>query len=185
MLSYNWPVKARIFLNRCLYYSKSIEGYIVTYSHDHSACIEDAITKAEKICTERGSRFTSLRRQILEMVWQGHTAVKAYDLLDQLAKRGGSAKPPTVYRALDFLMEEGLVHKIESLNAYVGCIHPEDTHISQFLICDKCETVQEVTSPPLDQAVLGAAESASFTIDRQTLELHGLCSGCKTSEQAA
>jgi Fur family zinc uptake transcriptional regulator len=159
--------------------------YKVSHSHDHSACIEDAIAKAEKICLERGSRFTNLRRQILEMVWQGHTAVKAYDLLDQLAKQGGSAKPPTVYRALDFLMEEGLVHKIESLNAYVGCVHPEDTHISQFLICDKCETVQEMSSPELDQAVLGAASNANFAIDRQTLELHGLCSNCSKSQKAA
>lgn len=185
MLLYNWRVKARIFLKKRLYYSKLIEGYNVTHSHDHSACIEDAIARAEKICMDRGSRFTSLRRQILEMVWQGHTAVKAYDLLDQLAKQGGSAKPPTVYRALDFLMDEGLVHKIESLNAYVGCIHPENTHISQFLICDKCETVQEMSSPALDQAVMGAANHANFAIDRQTLELHGLCAGCKASEQAA
>ena len=82
-------------------------------------------------------------------------------------------------------MDEGLVHKIESLNAYVGCIHPENTHISQFLICDKCETVQEMSSPALDQAVMGAANHANFAIDRQTLELHGLCAGCKASEQAA
>jgi len=157
----------------------------VAHLHDHSACIDDAISKAEKICSERGTRFTDLRRRVLEMVWQGHKAVKAYDLLDQLAKEGGSAKPPTVYRALDFLMDEGLVHKIESLNAYVGCVHPEDAHISQFLICDRCENVEEVSSGTLDKAVLGAAKDADFLIERQTLELHGFCSGCRTDKKAA
>ena len=155
------------------------------HSHDHSACIDSAISEAERLCAERGSRFTDLRRRILRMIWQGHKAVKAYDLLDQLANEGGSAKPPTVYRALDFLMDEGLVHKIESLNAYVGCPHPGDSHVSQFLICDKCETVKEVTSPELRAAVLAAAKSRDFVIRRQTLELHGLCADCQRDRQAA
>jgi Fur family zinc uptake transcriptional regulator len=156
-----------------------------SHSHDHSICIETAIAEAERLCAERGSRFTDLRRRILKMIWQGHKAVKAYDLLDQLANEGGSAKPPTVYRALDFLMEEGLVHKIESLNAYIGCPHPGDDHVSQFLICDKCETVKELSSSELKSAVINAAKSANFTIRRQTLELHGVCANCQRSREAA
>ncbi|MFC3053184.1 transcriptional repressor [Kordiimonas pumila] len=146
--------------------------------HDHTLCVDQAVAEAERLCNARGSRFTKLRKQILVMIWQGHKAVKAYDLLDQLAVEGGSAKPPTVYRALDFLMEEGLVHKIQSLNAYIGCPHPGDQHISQFLICDKCETVQEVMTDALGEAVTEAARAAFFTIRRQTLELHGLCQTC-------
>jgi len=157
----------------------------VAHKHDHGACIENAVADAERICAERGTRFTDLRRRILTMIWQGHKAVKAYDLLDQLANEGGSAKPPTVYRALDFLMEEGLVHKIESLNAYIGCPHPGDNHISQFLICDKCGNVQEVTSEDLTVAVSSSANVAGFQISRQTLELHGVCKGCSAGKKAA
>ena len=148
-------------------------------------CIENAVAEAERICSERGSRFTDLRRKILTMIWRGHKAVKAYDLLDQLATEGGSAKPPTVYRALDFLMEEGLVHKIESLNAYIGCPHPGGQHVSQFLICDRCETVEEVTSPELGAAVDATAKAAKFAVQRQTLEVHGTCKACLAGEKAA
>jgi len=157
----------------------------VAHKHDHEACIENAVADAERICAARGTRFTDLRRRILTMIWQGHKAVKAYDLLDQLATEGGSAKPPTVYRALDFLMEEGLVHKIESLNAYVGCPHPGDSHISQFLICDSCEIVKEVTSDALRSAVMVAAAESDFNIRKQTLELHGLCKQCTLDKKAA
>lgn len=157
----------------------------MAHKHDHEHCIENAVADAERICAARGTRFTDLRRRILTMIWQGHKAVKAYDLLDQMATEGGSAKPPTVYRALDFLMEEGLVHKIESLNAYVGCPHPGDSHISQFLICDSCETVEEVTSEALNVAVGKAAEDSSFKISKQTLELHGLCKRCARGKKAA
>ena len=157
----------------------------MAHTHDHSICIDTALAEAERVCAEHGSRFTDLRRRILKMIWQGHKAVKAYDLLDQLATEGGSAKPPTVYRALDFLMEEGLVHKIESLNAYIGCPHPGESHISEFLICDKCETVKEVTSDELSAAVSGAARDADFKISRQTLELHGLCADCQRDQKAA
>lgn len=157
----------------------------MAHSHNHTVCIENAVEAAERICAERGSRFTDLRRRILTMIWQGHKAVKAYDLLDQLANEGGSAKPPTVYRALDFLMDEGLVHKIESLNAYVGCPHPVGDHVSQFLICDNCETVEEVTSDTLRKSVQAASAEKGFTIKRQTLELHGLCAACARKQQAA
>lgn len=157
----------------------------MAHTHDHSICIDSAIAEAERLCAANGSRFTDLRRRILIMIWQGHKAVKAYDLLDQLATEGGSAKPPTVYRALDFLMEEGLVHKIESLNAYIGCPHPSESHVSQFLICDTCEDVQEVTTDALSEAVLSAAKESNFRIRSQTLELHGTCSACLKRQQAA
>lgn len=154
------------------------ENEALAQNHNHKHCIKSALDTAEEVCKERGVRFTDLRRRILEMVWAGHSAVKAYDLLDVLSREGGSAKPPTVYRALDFLMEQGFVHKIESLNAYVGCPHASDEHISQFLICDSCGRVEEVTSDALTRELRNLAKSRSFASNRQTVEIHGHCANC-------
>jgi len=148
-------------------------------SHDHQHCVETALSQAEALCARRGSRLTDTRRRVLELIWEDHKAVKAYDLLDRLGKEGGSAKPPTVYRALDFLIAEGLVHKIESLNAYIGCPHAGDDHVSQFLICDCCEAVSELHSATLDDAIGNAAKDAGFRTVRQTIELHGVCAQCR------
>ena len=146
--------------------------------HDHKLCIKSAMQTAEAVCSERGVRFTDLRKRILGMVWENHNAVKAYDLLDMLSREGGSAKPPTVYRALDFLMEQGFVHKIESLNAFVGCPNASDHHVSQFLICDSCGKVDEVTSDTLTTELMGLAEKNDFASSRQTVEIHGKCADC-------
>ena len=156
----------------------------MTAQHNHQHCIEDALRTADDLCTARGVRFTSLRRRILEMVWQGHKAVKAYDLLDQLAEEGGSAKPPTVYRVLEFLIAEGFVHKIKSLNAYVGCPHPGRPHVSQFLICERCAGIEETNSMILDDAIEQAAAKAGFHILGRTIELRGICSDCQAGMPA-
>ena len=153
-------------------------------SHNHGHCIETALARADQICREKGVRFTDLRRRVLEMVWVGHSSVKAYDLLDRLAKEGGSAKPPTVYRALDFLIEQGFVHKIESLNAYVGCPNAGANHVSQFLICDTCGAVLESSSPALNEQLRILAEDAGFETSRQTVEIHGRCAECQASAAA-
>lgn len=149
--------------------------------HDHQICVEDALKLAEELCISRGQRFTDTRRRVLELVWQGHSAVKAYDIIDKFARDGSATKPPTVYRALDFLLEQGLVHRIESLNAYVGCAHPEEGHTSQFLICDNCETVVELETPRLKKALKEAADKAGFSINQQTVELHGICPHCRAA----
>ena len=153
------------------------------HNHDHSFCIDDAIERAVAICEERGVRFTELRKTVLGLVWRGHESVKAYDLLDQLAGLGGSAKPPTVYRALEFLMEQGLVHKIESLNAYVGCPHPGEDHVSQFFICDSCGHVEEVNIPNLEVLINEQALKGGFKIYRQTVEIRGQCKGCTSKAE--
>ena len=93
--------------------------------HEHQSCIEDALARADDVCRERGVRLTPLRRRVLELVWSSHRAVKAYDLLAALGDAVGAAKPPTVCRALEFLMAQGLVHRIDSLNAFVGCPQPD------------------------------------------------------------
>ena len=156
----------------------------MSHVHDHTGCVDDAIATAITLCEKRGVRFTDLRKTVLELVWSGHEAVKAYDLLDQLAALGGSAKPPTVYRALEFLMEQGLVHKIESLNAYVGCPHPDGDHVSEFFICDSCGYVEEVNLPDLEKAINFQAEQSRFKINRQTVEISGQCEDCSIKSAA-
>ena len=148
--------------------------------HDHSTCIETALNRAEALCQKRGSRFTAIRRDVLKLVWAEHKAVKAYDILEKLQRSDSArAKPPTVYRALDFLMEHGLVHKVESMNAYVGCPQPEEKHFSQFLICDRCSEISELSVSAASNALLAAADAKSFSVHSQTVEIHGICARCK------
>lgn len=148
-------------------------------AHNHQRCVEDAMESAEKVCSERGARLTPLRRRVLELVWESHEAIKAYDLLDRLGDEAGSAKPPTVYRALDFLMEQGLIHRIESANAYVGCRHPETRHDFQLLICDECRHVEEIESDAVTQALRDRARAKGFEVSHQTVEVHGRCPACR------
>ena len=106
--------------------------------HDHARCAADAIAHAETVCKQRGQRFTPIRRQVLEALLSSHRPLGAYDVIEELAKRVARPAPITVYRALDFLMEQGLVHRIESRNAFLACAHNHDTSSSvAFLICDR------------------------------------------------
>ena len=158
------------------------------HDHDHRQCIDEALTKAAELCARRGARLTDLRRRVLELVWQDHAAVKAYDVLERLGDTGGrsagAAKPPTVYRALDFLMAHGLVHRIESLNAYIGCRHPEESHAGRFLICDGCGEVAEFESAAIRRAIAEQAEQLDFAARHETVEVHGLCRRCQSPAAA-
>lgn len=148
--------------------------------HDHERCIEDAVAAAEAICGERGLRFTDTRRRVLEIVWNRHGPIGAYDILEVLQAERRAA-PPTVYRALEFLQEQGLVHKIESLNAFVGCSHPGGAHVSQFLICTNCRQAAELDDPDIAYLISRKMVSAGFDVSRQTIELQGVCSDCSGS----
>ena len=153
--------------------------------HDHDRCIEDAITAAEQICVRKGVRLTDLRRRVLELIWQSHKPVTAYDLLDRLKKDKRNAAPPTVYRALDFLRENGLVHRLHSLNAFLGCNHPEDVHRGGFLICTNCHAVTEICdSALLRDAIVAEATSRDFQITGTMVEIMGRCSSCRASMDA-
>jgi Fur family zinc uptake transcriptional regulator len=154
---------------------------LVDGHHDHDRCVDDALQRAAVLCTRRGARLTRLRRRVLELIWQGHAAVKAYDILDELGSAEGSAKPPTVYRALDFLIAHGLVHRLESLNAYVGCPVPDAAHEGQFLICDACGTVSEFEAPAIQAAIDQQATAQHFVVARQTVEVRGLCQPCRAA----
>lgn len=146
--------------------------------HDHDRCIHSALVAAETLCAERRVRLTALRRRVLELVWRGHRPVKAYDILAALRDEHAAAAPPTVYRALDFLLQEGLIHRIESLNAYVGCAEPEGQHAGQFLICTECGTVGELNDPGIDALLQARVGQLGFRLRRQTIELDGICPRC-------
>ena len=150
--------------------------------HNHARCIRTAVGAAETLCDMRGLRFTALRRRVLELIWQSHRPAGAYELLDLLKTERHGAAPPTVYRALDFLRENGLIHRIESLNAFVGCDHPDAPHQSQFLICTSCRRVAELSDPVIEQRVKIKASGAGFQTERQTLEVTGTCDACTEVE---
>ena len=152
--------------------------------HDHEQCIANALATAERICGQRGVRLTPNRRRVLELVWQSHDVVGAYDLLAELQKTDPSAKPPTVYRALDFLLEHGLVHRIESVNGFTRCEEPLEHGSCQFLICDDCGLVQEMHSRPLSEDLAAAAAEQQFDAHFQTVEVHGRCANCRESAAA-
>lgn len=149
--------------------------------HDHGACAAHALAAAEKLCQTRGARLTAVRRKVLSLVWQSHAPVGAYDLLARLNKGGGRVAPIAVYRALDFLMAQGLVHRIASLNAYAGCAHIGHDHSAQFLICQGCGCAAELESPALRRALAKAVAGRGFTINREIVEISGLCSHCKSA----
>ncbi|MDF3030972.1 MAG: np20 [Moraxellaceae bacterium] len=147
--------------------------------HDHSHCVQDALVAAERLCQASGARLTPLRRRVLELVWDSHRPLGAYELLDMLAGEGQKPAPPTVYRALEFLLEQKLVHRIASRNAFIGCSHPGAAHAGYFLLCETCGNAEEIAdSGALARAVDKAAKHAGFDIHSQTLELTGVCWHC-------
>ncbi len=154
-------------------------------THDHGHCIDTALAQAERLCLNRGARLTDLRRQVLELIWRRHEPVGAYDLLEELRTNHRRAAPPTIYRALDFLIEQGLVHRIESLNAYVGCPHPDQTHVGQFLICTGCGSIGEMDDGVLAQMITEHAAKLGFRVERQTVEVRGRCGTCQAAPAVA
>ncbi|MCF7200526.1 zinc uptake transcriptional repressor Zur [Pseudomonas oligotrophica] len=150
--------------------------------HDHARCVSSALAEADHLCQRQGVRLTALRKRVLELVWQSHRPLGAYDILAALSEQDGRrAAPPTVYRALDFLLENGLVHRIASLNAFIGCSHPEHPHQGQFLICRQCHTAIELEQPSIAQAIEAAAATVAFSVEAQTVEVVGLCAPCRSA----
>lgn len=148
--------------------------------HDHGRCVDGALVRAEALCASRGARLTAIRRQVLELVWSGHRPRGAYAILDDMAVEGKRVAPLTVYRALDFLVEQGLVHRIESLNAYIGCPDPDHAHPGQFLVCRECGNAIELNDARVSAAIASCAGDQGFTVDRTTVEVRGLCAACRS-----
>ncbi len=137
------------------------------------------LRSAEVRVEAHGQKLTPARRRVLELLLQAGQPVKAYDLISAFSEEAGeTAKPPTVYRALEFLEREGLAHRIESLSAYVACSGEAGDHAAAFLLCDCCGRTQEIAAP-VDEALRGLASQAGYTIQTVAIEAHGLCAACR------
>jgi Fur family zinc uptake transcriptional regulator len=147
--------------------------------HVHGA--EAFVQAVEQACTARGLRLTPLRAQVLSLVAAAGKPVKAYDLLDSMKAENGSSAPPTVYRALDFLLEQGFIHKLESVNAFVSCHHPQVRHSVPFLICDRCQNAIELEDERISRLLETQAQAHGFATRAQVLEVHGLCRACSSA----
>jgi Fur family transcriptional regulator, zinc uptake regulator len=148
--------------------------------HDHHRCAADAITHAEQVCKERAQKFTPIRRQVLQALLSSHRLLGAYEVIDELAKSMPRPAPITVYRALDFLMANGLVHRIESRNAYLACAHDHDSaSLVAFLICERCGSVGEIPAAPVAQSLTAAARASGFVPKLSVVEITGTCAHCQ------
>ena len=147
--------------------------------HNHSHCTAELLSRAERACERRGSRLTGQRRDVLNCVAQSHSAVGAYDIIERMAARGPRPAPITVYRVLDFLEAHGLVHKIESRNAFVACTHAHDGEPAALMICEACGLVAERDVPPVFAALDKAAVSQGFAPRRMVVEVTGTCRQCQ------
>ena len=139
----------------------------------------ERVALAISLCDARGVRLTTVRRQILELLWESDHPAGAYELIEALKLRNArQVGPPTVYRALEFLMSQGLVSKIESHNAYVPCAHPERRHSCLFFICGNCGASVELEDPQIEQRLAEDAVNLGFRVTRRVVEVVGTCSNC-------
>jgi Fur family zinc uptake transcriptional regulator len=150
----------------------------------HHAPVDTILENVRRQCRDQAIRLTPIREQVLRLVVVEGKPIKAYDLLERLREAHARAAPPTVYRALDFLLDNGFIHRLESLNAFVGCGHPEAVHDSQFLICDCCDATVELEDQSVVEQLRVAAEAQGFHASSQTIEVHGMCLDCSSINPA-
>lgn len=148
--------------------------------HDHAACADTALQAAQDLCKEKGLRLTPVRQRTLEILLEGHRALGAYEVLERLAAEGFGHQPPVAYRALDFLVENGLAHRVRRLNAFTACVHPGEAHAPAFLICRSCDAVAEAPGAEIRSATDAAAAQMGFAIERLNVEALGLCPQCSS-----
>ena len=146
--------------------------------HKHKYCVDSALEQAQIVCDENDARFTALRKRVLELVWARHEPVKAYDLLRELQKEDKAAKPSTIYRTLDFLLELGLVHKIHRQNAYVGCVDPKEKRPCFFLVCNNCRKIVEKHDEEYYRLIEKISKKHQFKMRDSSFEIEGLCNNC-------
>ena len=145
--------------------------------------IERAVARAQGICARRGTRLTPLRRRVLELILAAEQPVGAYTLLAELQSERGKLGPPTVYRALDFLLAGKLIHKIESVSAFIACADVEHPHESQFMICDDCGATEEIRDEEIVASLRRLGEGRGFAVARQVIEARGLCPACRAAHR--
>lgn len=148
--------------------------------HDHERCTADALKHAEALCAARAQRLTPIRRHVLEVLLESHNPLGAYEIIDRAAASGARPAPITVYRALDFLRDNGLVHRIESRNAFVACVNNHASgDLVVFLLCERCGAVGEAASAAVADQLKAAARAAGFTPKTPVIEITGVCSHCR------
>lgn len=156
--------------------------------HDHRRCVASARAAVESACAERGLRLTPARARVLEILLASHEALGAYDVLERLRVAGHPAQPPVAYRALDFLVANGFAHRIEKLNAFVACAHPDEgaqtAHAPAFMICRACRRVAETSAGPAAASVADAARDLGFEVERTVVEIEGVCPDCRARPEA-
>ena len=157
----------------------STDPSLAFQAHDHAHCCGGLIVKAEALSAERCPWLTPVRRRVLEILLEGHRAFGAYEVLERLARDGFGNQPPVAYRALEFLVEQGLAHRIARLNAFMACTRPGQTHTPTFLICRACNMVAEAAGTPVRTAIDSAAAATGFVVERTTVEALGLCPACQ------
>jgi Fur family zinc uptake transcriptional regulator len=147
--------------------------------HDHHQCSTDAMAVAEALCAERGQRLTPIRRRVLGALLASHKPLGAYEIIDRMAPKGPRPAPITAYRALEFLRQNGLVHRIESRNAFIACVHNHAAGaLVVFLICERCGAVGEASSTDVTATLTSAARAVGFTPKSPVIELTGVCTHC-------
>jgi Fur family zinc uptake transcriptional regulator len=158
------------------------QGVFPAPGHDHDRCSADAMALAEDRCLKRGQRLTPIRRDVLAALLVSHRPLGAYEIMDRLAPEGPRPAPITVYRALEFLRENGFVHRIESRNAFVACVHSHAVgELVVFLLCDRCGAVGEASSVEVAAKLKSAARAAGFTPKSPVIEISGVCTHCSAA----
>lgn len=148
------------------------------HGHDHARCVQHALAAAAEYCRKSSLRLTPLRRKVLRAVWRSHHPLGAYEICDALVAEGNSVLPPTVYRALDFLERNGLVHRIASLNAFIGCNQSNRHRHGRYLICSDCGSVAELPPDDLIERFTSEADTLEFEARTVRLEAVGRCAAC-------
>jgi Fur family zinc uptake transcriptional regulator len=171
-----------------MFASRAIRAYVISMpqpvfhapDHDHERCTADALAHAEALCAQRSQRLTPIRRQVLEVLLGSHKPLGAYEIMDRAAADGSRPAPITIYRALDFLRDNGLVHRIESRNAFVACVsRHEHGEMIVFLICEHCGAVGEAPSAAVADQHKSAARAAGFAPKAPVIEISGVCAHCQ------
>ena len=152
---------------------------LVHQPHDHDRCINAALTRAKGLCHEKNVKLTVTREAVLTLLWQSHRPLGAYQIQDQLSKlMAKPIAPPTVYRAIEFLLDLSLIHRLPSLNAYIGCPFPSSHHSNLFMICNECGSAAEMADAALNEVLQAASNKANFVLQSQSVELFGRCPQC-------
>jgi Fur family zinc uptake transcriptional regulator len=158
--------------------------------HDHGICRHDALARAEARCVELGLRMTAQRRQVLEALSSSHVPMSAYEIIDRLGGAGRRPSPISVYRALDFLVANRFVHRIESRNAFLACVHPHPEidraggePALAFLLCEQCGAAAEAEPAALADLLSTLARQAGFTVRSSVIEVRGTCARCRANAQ--